>query len=198
IDDNMWAVEDIIPGIPKFFRRRMTVVRRADGKLVFFNAVPVPDVTLAAIRALGAPAQLVVPSCLHMMDAPAFAHRLEVKAYAPAKSLEKVRERMPDAASLDELPADPGVTPMTVDAFKTGEAFLLVKSGARASLLLCDLVINVPHGTGFSGFMFKLMGFTGGPKLPKPAQMRVLKDRPGVKALYAKLATTEGLARLVP
>jgi hypothetical protein len=199
IDDNLWAVEDVIPGIPKFFKRRMSIVRRGDGKLVFFNAVPVPDETLAAIRDLGTPADLVVPSNLHMMDAPAFAAKVGVKAYAPPKSLDAVRARMPDAASLDELPPDPALTPGTVDAFKTGEAWLVVRSGPRASLLVCDLVLNVRHGTGFNGFMFKLMGFSGDkPKLPKPAQIRVLRDKPGVKALYVKLAQTEGLARIVP
>jgi hypothetical protein len=57
LDDNLWAVESDVPGIPGL-ERRMSIVRRADGGLLFYNAVPVRDAVLGEIRALGAPAQL--------------------------------------------------------------------------------------------------------------------------------------------
>ena len=38
----VWLVDDEVPGL-KGATRRMTIIRRADGTLVFFNAIPLPD-----------------------------------------------------------------------------------------------------------------------------------------------------------
>ena len=94
LDDNLWAVESDVPGIPGL-ERRMSIVRRADGGLLFYNAVPVSDAALGEIRALGPPAQLVIPQHLHMIDAHAFRTKLGVRVYAPA------RERALVAATVD-------------------------------------------------------------------------------------------------
>ncbi|MEW6431593.1 MAG: hypothetical protein AB1730_08780 [Myxococcota bacterium] len=50
VDDGLWCVEDQVPGIPGA-RRRMSIIRRADGGLVFFNAVPLPDAQRYEVRA---------------------------------------------------------------------------------------------------------------------------------------------------
>jgi hypothetical protein len=62
---NLWAVAGWVPGI-KGLRRRMSIVRRADGGLLFFNAVPVDDATLARIRSLGRPSMLVADVVLNV------------------------------------------------------------------------------------------------------------------------------------
>jgi hypothetical protein len=197
IDDNLWAIEDDVPGIPGF-KRRMVVVRRDDGAIVFFNAIPVPDDTLAAIAKLGKPSYLVVPNAFHTMDAPAFREKLGLEAFGPPKSLAAVQARVP-CKPYPEMPADAAVTVETVDGFKTGEGLLVVRSGPRASLVVADLVLNQPHGKGVAGFMGRLFGFTGDqPKLPKPVRLRVLEDKDKVRALLERLAATTGLARLVP
>src|SRR5690242_422232 len=71
LEENLWSVTSAVPGIPGL-DRRMAIVRRSDGGLLFFNAVPVSDAVLAELRALGTPAQVIVPQRLHMMDAHAF------------------------------------------------------------------------------------------------------------------------------
>jgi hypothetical protein len=198
IDENLWHVEDDVPGAPGM-RRRMTLVRRGDGKLVFFNAIPVGDDGLAAIRALGEPAYLFIPNALHMLDAAAFTEKLGVRAFGPPQSLDAVRTRLPETAPYDELPADPAHQVLTVDGFKTGEGLLLARTGEKVSAIVADLVMNQRHGTGFFGFMFRMMGFTGdAPRLPKPVLFRVGDDRAKLRAFLEKLALTPGLARVVP
>jgi len=48
LEENLYAIEGAVPGIPGL-RRRMAIVRRADGGLLFFNAVPVGEEALARI-----------------------------------------------------------------------------------------------------------------------------------------------------
>src|SRR5262249_6414774 len=197
LDDNLWCIDDDVPGV-RVLTRRMIIARCTDGKLVFFNAIPVGDETLAAVRALGTPAHLIIPNRFHTIDAAAFRDKLGLKAYGPPKSIDEVCRNL-DVAPYADLPADAAIGIHTVDGFKTGEAVLVVKTGPRASVVVSDLLTNVRHGSGFAGFFFKLLGFTGdAPKLPKPVKMRVLSDAAAVRALLDKLADTPGLARVIP
>jgi hypothetical protein len=61
----------------------MAIVRRGDGTLLFFNAVPVDEEALARIRALGTPSVLVVPQHLHVIDAHALRAQLGEMAATP-------------------------------------------------------------------------------------------------------------------
>ncbi len=198
LDDNLWAVESDVPGIPTL-KRRMSIVRRDDGGLLFFNAVPVDDATLEKIRALGTPAQLVIPQHLHMLDAHAFRARLGVKVYAPAKWRARVAERVEVDGAFEDLPPDPAVRVETISGFKTHEGFATVTTGPRVSLVIADFVLNQRRGPGVPGFLFHLLGFTGDrPSLPMPVRLRVVFDRAALRAHLEKLAATPGLARLVP
>src|SRR5437870_4168250 len=59
LDDNLWVVEGDVPGMP--FRRRMSIIKRADGTLLFVNAIPLESSALAEVQAWGKPSILVVP-----------------------------------------------------------------------------------------------------------------------------------------
>jgi hypothetical protein len=198
IDENLWAVESDVPGVP-LLKRRMSIVRRGDGGLLFFNAVPVGDAALAQIETLGRPALLVVPQHLHMMDAHAFRAKLGVRVYAPAATRALVAEQVEVDGAFEDLPPDPAVRVETVAGFKTGEGFALVRSGPRVSLVVADMVLNVPPAPGFTGLLYRLLGFSGDrPKLPTPVRLRVLRDKRALRAQMEALAATPGLARIVP
>jgi hypothetical protein len=172
----------------------MSIVRRSDGALLFFNAVPVPEDTLQAIRALGRPAQLIVPNAFHAIDAAAFAQKLDVTPYAPAVAIPLLAARL-TCRPIGELPTDDAQRVFTVEGFRTKEVAVL----AGDSLLVCDLVTNSPHGRGVVGLFMRLVGFTGTePKLPKPVRTRVEVDVGAVKQLLTELAALPGLARIVP
>jgi hypothetical protein len=197
IDENLWAVRAAVPGIPGL-DRRMCIVRRSDGGLLFYNAVPVDEPTLAAIRALGTPAQLVVPHELHTLDAEAFRQRLAVRTFAPAARREAVGRRVQVDGTFEELPPDPALALESMPGMKTAEGVLRIRSGPRVSLAVADLVTNVPHGPGVRGAIFRLVGFTGPePRLPPPVRLRVVRDRAALRAQVERLAATPGLTRIL-
>ena len=189
----VWTVDDQVPGL-RGLDRRMTVVRRDDGSLVFFNAVPVPDETLAQLRALGSPRALVVPNRYHALDAASFAARLGLETFAPRPAVEALADRMtcrPPA----QFPAGDDVRLVTVDGFRTEEVVLQ----ARDTLVVGDLFTNVPHAPGVRGWVFRLLGFSGpAPRLPFPVRKRVGRDLKAVAALLERLADDPQLTRLIP
>jgi hypothetical protein len=63
IDENLWTVHGDVPGNKG--DRRMAIAKMSDGRLVFYNAVPVDDGALAEIKAWGAPTFLILPYNLH-------------------------------------------------------------------------------------------------------------------------------------
>ncbi len=192
---DVWSVDDEVPDL-RGARRRMVVVRKRDGSLVFFNAIPVPDDTLTALRALGSPAALIVPNGFHALDAHAFCEKLQLTAFAPGVALEGLKARAGlSCRPIGELKLDDDMEVFQVDGFKTEEVVLVAKD----TLIVADLVTNAPHEPGLSGWLMKLVGFTGPqPRLPKPVRMRVGRSMPKVRALLEKLADRPGLARLIP
>ena len=172
----------------------MTVVKRPDETLLFFNAIPVDDGTLEQLRALGKPTALVIPNQYHSLDAPAFAHRLGLTAYCPAIAVEVLAPRL-TCQPITALPADQSMRSFRVDGFRTHEIALVTGK----TLIVGDLLTNAPHGKGFVGLMMKLVGFTGpAPKLPMPVRRQVGCDLPAVRALMNELAGLEGLERIIP
>lgn len=164
LEDNLWAVQGDVPGIP--FKRRMFIIKRSDGTLMFFGmAIPVEDQLLAEITAWGRPSILVVAHDQHMIDARAFAERLGLKVYGPKPCEAKMRARVELAGVLEDVPPDPNVQVMPVAGTKAGEPAVIVKSdgGRRVSLLVSDVLQNNPKDS--LGLLPRLMGFGGGPKI---------------------------------
>src|SRR5262245_26153607 len=93
IDENLWGVVGKVPDFPEGtgMDRRMTIVRLGDGRLVFHNAVPVDDATLAKVTALGKPSILIVPMHLHAIDAAAFREKLGLQVFTSKTMIDKVR-----------------------------------------------------------------------------------------------------------
>jgi hypothetical protein len=197
LEENLFVVEGEVPGIPGL-RRRMAIVRRTDGRLLFFNAVPLGEALLSQVTALGTPAFLVIPQHLHMIDARAFRERLGVKVYAPRATRARIAERVEVDGTFEDIPSDPSVSVITVAGFNTFEGMAVARCGERVSLLVADLVLNVPNGPGLSGMIFRLLGFTGDrPKLPFPVRLRILRDKAALRAQLAELSRTHGLVRIV-
>jgi hypothetical protein len=197
LEDNLWTVQGDVPGIP--FTRRMFIIKRADGSLMFFGtAVPLEDELLAEIKTWGRPAILVVPHDQHMIDARAFADKLGLRVYGPRACEAKMRERADIAGMLEDIPADADVSIVPVAGAKTGEPAVIVRSagGQRVSLLLADAIQNNPRAS--LGLLPRIMGFAGGPKVVPIFKMMFLKDRAGLKRQLTEWADLPGLARVAP
>jgi hypothetical protein len=195
LDDNLWSVDGEVPGIA--LRRRMAIARRADGTLVFFNAVPVRDDVLAEITAWGKPAELVVPNRFHRLDVHAFRAKMGVKVYCAAAADAAVRAVAPVDGHLEAFPADAAVQVSLLEGGKEGEAIMTVRSagGARASIVFGDALFNIPKATGI---VTMLLRSAGGPKVPPLFRFLGVRDKRAARAHLERLADTLGLARLVP
>ena len=201
LDENLWAVNGDVPDFPvgTGMPRRMCIIKLADERLLFYNAVPLDDEALAKVRAWGKPAILVAPVIFHTTDAHAFQEKLGLQTYIAQKGVEKLRASIPGALPLEELPKDPSLSFETLSGVKTGEPVFTLRSGPRASLIFCDAFQNSRPGFGMGGFMFRILGFTGQePRTPPFYKWRVAADRKAIQRDLIRLAGTPGLARLVP
>jgi hypothetical protein len=193
IDENLWALSSPVPGLP--FPRRMSMVRLADGRIVFLDAVPMDEPTLAEIRAWGTPSILVVTNGYHRTDVHAFRDKLGLKVLTPEKSDARVRQMVGVDGHLDALPADPTLAAEPLVGVTSGEAVFTVRSPAGGvTLVFSDGVMNVRRKLGW---LPRLLGFHGGPKAAPLFKLKFVKDKPGLRAQYERLAETPALARLV-
>ncbi len=201
IDENLWTVNGDVPGFPPAarFHRRMHIVKLSDGRLVFHNAVPLGDAALAEVMAWGKPSLLIVPHHLHAMDAYGFQARLGLPVFTSRAVVEKVHAIVEVDGTLEELPKDPALRCEPLAGTKFGEAAYVVRSGPRASLIVCDAIVNARPGGGFAGLVFRLLGFTGPePKMAGAYKLRAVSDKAALKRDLLRLADTPGLVRMVP
>jgi hypothetical protein len=195
LEENLWTISGDVPGLP--FSRRMTIIKQSDGTLVFYNAIPLDDASLAEVKAWGKPSVLIVPHDGHMIDARSFAERLDLKIYGPKECAAKTKERAPMAGTLEDLPTDPSYRIEPVAGVKNGEPALFVNSpGGRTNLLLSDVIMNNTKDS--IGLFPRMMGFAGAAKIVPVFRMMFLKDKAALKAQLQKWADVPGLARLVP
>jgi hypothetical protein len=142
--------------------RRMSIVRRSDGRLAFHNAVPLDDASMREVEAWGEPGFLLVPSGFHRLDVHAFKARYpRLEVLCPAPVAARVRQAVAVDGHWDALPPDPALRAETLDGVKAGEAAFVVESEGRTSVLLGDTMMNLPHLPGFEGLVFRLLRSTG-------------------------------------
>jgi hypothetical protein len=197
LEDNLWAVEGALPRIA--LRRRMSIVRLGDGRLVFHNAVPLREPDMRAIEAWGRPSILLVPNGHHRLDIHAWKSRFpQVAVLCPAPVRRRVSEAVALTGTFAELPRDPALVPEPLAGTRTGEVAFAVRSGARVSLLFGDAVFNVPHRGGAGGLVLRLLRSSGGPRVTPLFRRFVVSDPGALAASLERLSELPGLARLVP
>jgi hypothetical protein len=195
LEENLWVVDGTVPGLP--FPRRMSIIRRSDGTLLFFNAMPLAEPELEEVLGWGKPATLLVPHDQHMIDARAFAEKLQLKVYAPKLCEEKARKRADIAGTFEDVPADPNLCIETAAGVKNGEPVLTLKSpSGHSSVLVSDIVMNARKEQ--MGLMPRLMGFAGKLRIVPVFRLAFLKDKQALKGQLTTLADLPGLKHLVP
>ncbi len=196
LEPNLRVVEGAVP-VPGGIKRRMVVVRRSDGTLLFFHAMPLEESAMEQLAAWGRPGALVLGHDQHAIDAAPFAQRLGLPIFGPGPNLDKLRARgLPMAGSLADLPPDPNVRFEEVEGTKTGEAVGIVSSSDRVSLLFADCCQNNP--VDGMALPLRMLGFAGGPKIVPAFRFLFTNDPARLRAHLHRLATIPGLVRLVP
>ena len=177
VDDNLWTVTGTIHMPVAEFERRMTVARLRDGGLVVFSAIALDEAGMAQLESLGRMAWLVVPGDDHRLDAKIWLQRYPtMHVAAPIGAREKALEVVPVESTAPDF-GDPTVQWTTVPGTRGHEAALAVRGAKGTTLVVNDLIANIRHEHGFSGWLLRLMGFAGDePNIPRVRRLAMIKD----------------------
>lgn len=178
--------------------RRMTVIRLTDRRLVIYSAMALSEQEMQKLEALGQPTFLVVPSDIHRMDIKGWKARYpSLRVIAPSGAREKVSELVP----IDSTQADFGddrVKLFVVPGTREKEFAMTVRSSDGTTLIVNDLIFNLPEIPGIAGFGLRLLGFgPGRPCMPKLVTMKLVDDRTAVREQLDAWAAQPDLSRLV-
>jgi hypothetical protein len=180
--------------------RRMTVAKLAGGRLAIYSAIALVEAEMHRLEALGTPAVLIVPSAIHRIDAKAWKQRYPaLVVVAPPGARDKVAEVVPvDATEIDL--GDPHVTVDVVPGTDGGELAMLVRAphAADRTLVVNDLIFNLPKVPGLAGLGLRLLGFKPGrAAMPTLVRKKLVKDPAAVKRQLEAWAAMD-LDRILP
>jgi hypothetical protein len=180
------------------FPRRMTIVRLADRRLVIYSAIALDEAEMQAIERFGEPAYLVVPSDLHRLDAKIWKDRYPgLCVVAPKGAREKVERVVHvDATSVDF--GDRSVEFVEIAGTDGREAALVVRTPNGTTLIVNDIIANMPERKGFGGWLLHLVGFTGrGPHIPRIVRQRKVRDKSALRTQLDRWAGLSALRRII-
>jgi len=193
LNQKLWRVDGSLPSLA--LRRTMTVMRLDDGGLVVHSAVSCDEATMREIDAWGPVRYLVVPNGYHRLDAPAWKARYpDALVLCPPGVHGKVAERVAVDGHYDRLA---GLQVELLDGTGEREGVFIVEAEDGISLVFNDAVFNHPHFSGFTGWMFRLLGSTGKPTVTPTFRLAMVKDKPAFRAHLTRLAALPKLRRLV-
>jgi hypothetical protein len=174
VDDDILTVVGDIPMPVGNLKRRMTVVRLRDRRLVIFSAVALDEDEMRALEEFGEPAFLVVPNDHHRLDARIWKDRYPaIQVITPQGARGKVEKAVPVDATRADF-GDPDVALVTVPGTHAQEAALEIRRPNGTTLVLNDIVGNIRDASGFGGWLLRLMGFAGDePHVPLPVKMSI-------------------------
>jgi hypothetical protein len=174
--------------------RRMTVVRLADGRLVVFSAISLDEAQMREIEACGPPSFLVVPNDHHRLDAKAWKERYPAMQVVAPEGARKKVEEVVRVDTTDPRWGDPNVQFVTVPGTKGRESALVVTTPNGTTLVLNDVIGNMPGESGFGGWFLRTMGFAGDePHIPRPVKLLMVDDKAALRQQLLKWAAIDSL-----
>ena len=171
LDEDLWTVtgELHMPLTP--LERRMTVVRLLSRQLVIYSAIALDEPQMKELESWGTPSFLIVPGDRHRMDAGIWKKRYpDVQIIAPSGARDAVEKVVPVDAT-DIKFTDERLQFVTVRGMTGHEAALLVRRSAGTTLVVNDIIGNMPAD---SGMVLRLTRFAGDePHVPLPVKYGV-------------------------
>jgi len=196
LSERLRVVEGALPGMP--LKRLMSAIKLDDGTLVIHSAIALDPSTQKELEAWGEPRILLVPCAWHRLDAPAYKSRYpSIAVHCPDGARKKVGRVVPVDGGYDALPATPPVVVRELDGVLRREGYLELTDDAGVTLIFNDAVFNQPHLPGTFGFVYKLIGSSGGPRVPGLVRLAMVRDKRALRAQLERLAETPRLARVV-
>ncbi len=177
VETNLWRVESGVPGMK--IRRVMTVARRKAGDLVVHSAIRMDEAGMDALRALGDVRTIIVPNGYHRLDAVFYKEAFPAaKVLCPEGSAPRVQKVVHIDGFYETLEDDGEVSLDMPKGVKKREGVMFVRSGGELSLVFNDLVFNMPHASGFGGFLLRyITGSSGGFKTTRLSRLGLIADK---------------------
>jgi hypothetical protein len=198
--DNLYTVEGELPMPFGHTTRRMTIVRLAGNQLAIYSAIALDEVRMARLEALGKPRFLIVPSAIHRLDAKPWKARYpQLEVIAPAGARDKVSKVVAiDDHRIDPDLGDPRVEIDVVPGTGRQELAMIVETPTGKTLVVNDLIFNMPAMKGIAGLGLRLLGFgPGHPTMPKLVRMKLVKNEDQVKTQLREWAGLDRLERIL-
>lgn len=193
----VWRLEGDLERTP--IKRVMTVARRKDGGLWIHSAIAADAATMAQLAELGPVRAILVPNGYHRLDAVAFHARFpDAEVVCPPGSRTAVEEVVPVTRTYDQVADDGCVELQTLDGTAGREGAMIVRDPDGTTLVLNDVMFNMPHVGGFQGLVLRFVtGSTGLPKITRIARMFLIADKRAARAHLEKLAKLPDLRRII-
>jgi hypothetical protein len=197
LDEGLWMVQAKLPH--QALVRTCVVARMEDGGLLIHSAIAMDEDSMAALESFGVPAFLVVPSGFHRMDAARYKARYpDLTVLCPAGARKKVAKVVAVDGDYEALPQDARVSLIPGEGLGRSEGVLRVQGPSGVTLVFNDLLFNMAHVEGPSGWFVRLIGSSGGPRVTPVAKMFVVRDKRAAADWIRSLADTPDLSRVVP
>ena len=196
--DNLFTVVGKLRMPFGYTPRRMTVVRLAGNRLAIYSAIALDERRMAKLEALGTPTFLIVPSAIHRLDARPWKTRYPlIEVIAPEGAGYKVSEVVEvDATSVDLR--DPRVRIEVVPGTERRELAMTVETPTGKTLVVNDLIFNLPPMKGIAGFGLRVLGFAPGhPSMPKVVKKRLVANDAQVRTQLREWAAQD-FERILP
>lgn len=181
------------------FPRRMTVVALTSGGTAIWSAMPLNEMAMREIEALGDPKFLVVPGISHRLDLAAWKTRYPAaKVLSPPGAYDAVKEAVPIDFTDDPF-ADPRLSYEVVPGAGEKEAALVVRRGGAVTLVLNDLIANIrnPRGLG-AKIMARLFRFgVHRPQMPRRVRRVLVEEAAALGDAFRRWSELPGLARVI-
>ncbi len=189
-------VEGALPGMP--LKRNMSAIKLDDGSLLIHSAIALDPSTQKELEAWGMPKILIVPNPWHRLDAPAYKARYpELKIYCPEGAAKRVGKAVPIDGFYDALPSLSPLTVRYLEGVRNREGYLELHDDAGTTLIFNDVVFNQAHLPGRFGFVYKMIGSSGGPRVTPLLKLALVKDQRALRAQLERLAETPSLRRVI-
>jgi hypothetical protein len=196
LDDDLWILRGEVGLKP--LGRRMTVVRDESGGLFLHNAIMLDDAGFAALDALGPVRSILVPNRYHDMDGGRMKERYpDARLFALPAIVDRLRRKFPSLAPLDAAALPKGTSVRAIPGLKGDEPVMDVATSTGVTQVYTDALFNLPHAGGFSGFMLRIAGSTGGFKMTAIGKLAMLADRRAFRSFLEEQASRTDISRIV-
>ncbi len=198
ITDHIFRVEGTLEKGPPI-KRVMTVVRLSGGDLMIHSAIALAEPAMKELEALGPVAYVIVPNRYHRLDAARYSQRYpQARVLCPPGSRKQVEKVTRVDGTYRDFPGDQRVRLEVLDGVGEIEGVVIVEDGGEVTLVLNDVVFNMPHRRGVGGFILRrITGSSGGPRISRLVRLGIIKDKAALRRNLERLAALPGLRRII-